>query len=78
MQVNQSGHLCKYFTTSGRFTPGALACTIEAIGIERSLFAVDWPFPSNAEGRAFVDRAPLGDAAKALIFEGNARRLLRL
>ena len=51
---------------------------IEAIGIERLMFAVDWPFLSNAEGRAFIDSAPIDADAKALIFEGNARRLLCL
>jgi predicted TIM-barrel fold metal-dependent hydrolase len=67
-----------YFTTSGAFPHSALQCTIDAIGIERLMFAVDWPFLSNAEGRAFIDSAPIDVDAKALIFEGNARRLLRL
>ena len=67
-----------YFTTSGAFPHSALQCTIEAIGIERLMFAVDWPFLSNAEGRAFIDSAPIDTDAKALILEGNARRLLRL
>jgi hypothetical protein len=40
-------------------------CTIEAIGIERLMFAVGWPFQSNTEGRDFIDRAPRSDAAKA-------------
>jgi predicted TIM-barrel fold metal-dependent hydrolase len=53
-------------------------CTIEAIGIERLMFAVDWAFQSNTEGRDFIDSALRSDAAKARIFEGNARRLLRL
>jgi predicted TIM-barrel fold metal-dependent hydrolase len=42
------------------------------------MFAVDWPFQSDTEGRDFIDSAPRSDAAKARIFEGNARRLLRL
>jgi predicted TIM-barrel fold metal-dependent hydrolase len=67
-----------YFTTSGAFPHSALQCTIEAIGVERLMFAVDWPFLSNAEGRAFIDSAPIDADAKALIFEGNARRLLCL
>ena len=33
---------------------------------------------SNAERRALIDSAPIDADAKALIFEGNARRLLRL
>lgn len=67
-----------YFTTGGKFTHTALQCTIEAIGIERLMFAVDWPFHSNLDGAAFIATAPIADDAKALIFAGNARRLLRL
>jgi 2,3-dihydroxybenzoate decarboxylase len=67
-----------YFTTGGKFTHTALQCTIEAIGIERLMFAVDWPFHSNLDGAAFIETAPIGADAKEMIFAGNARRLLRL
>jgi predicted TIM-barrel fold metal-dependent hydrolase len=67
-----------YFTTGGKFTHTALQCTIEEIGIERVMFAVDWPFHSNRDGAAFINTAPIGDDAKAAIFAGNARRLLRM
>jgi predicted TIM-barrel fold metal-dependent hydrolase len=67
-----------YFTTGGKFEHSALACTIEAIGIDRLMFAVDWPFHANADGRTFIDSAPIADEDKAKIFEGNARQLLRL
>jgi hypothetical protein len=36
---------------------------MEAIGIERLMFAVDWPLQSNTEGRDFIDSAPRSDAA---------------
>ena len=67
-----------YFTTGGKFTHAALQCAIEAIGIERLMFAVDWPFHSNLDGVAFIEKAPIGEDAKAMIFADNARRLLRL
>ena len=67
-----------YFTTGGKYTHAALQCAIEAIGIERLMFAVDWPFHSNLEGVAFIEKAPIGEDAKAMIFADNARRLLRL
>ena len=67
-----------YFTTGGKFTHTALQCTIEEIGIERVMFAVDWPFHTNLDGAAFIETAPIGDDAKAMIFASNARRLLRL
>jgi predicted TIM-barrel fold metal-dependent hydrolase len=67
-----------HFTTGGKFSHTALQCTIEEIGIERLMFAVDWPFHTNLDGCAFVATAPIGEDAKAMIFGGNARRLLRL
>jgi predicted TIM-barrel fold metal-dependent hydrolase len=67
-----------HFTTGGKFTHTALQCTIEEIGIERVMFAVDWPFHSNRDGTTFIETAPIGDDAKAMIFGRNARRLLRL
>jgi 2,3-dihydroxybenzoate decarboxylase len=67
-----------HFTTGGKFTHTALQCTIEAIGIERLMFAVDWPFHSNLDGAAFIETAPIGADAKAMIFAGNARALLQL
>jgi predicted TIM-barrel fold metal-dependent hydrolase len=67
-----------YFTTGGKFTHTALKCTIEEIGIERMMFAVDWPFHTNRDGAAFIETAPISDEAKAMIFSGTAQRLLRL
>jgi 2,3-dihydroxybenzoate decarboxylase len=67
-----------HFTTGGKFTHTALQCTIEEIGIERLMFAVDWPFHTNLDGAGFIETAPIGDEAKAMIFGGNARALLRI
>jgi 2,3-dihydroxybenzoate decarboxylase len=67
-----------HFTSGGKFSHTALQCTIEEIGIERLMFAVDWPFHANRDGCAFIETAPIGDDAKAMIFGGNARRLLRI
>jgi predicted TIM-barrel fold metal-dependent hydrolase len=67
-----------HFTTGGKFSHTALQCTIEEIGIERLMFAVDWPFHTNQDGCEFIATAPIGDDAKAMIFGGNARALLRL
>ena len=67
-----------HFTTGGKFSHTALQCTIEEIGIERLMFAVDWPFHSNLDGTAFIETAPIGDGAKAMVFGGNARALLRI
>jgi predicted TIM-barrel fold metal-dependent hydrolase len=67
-----------YLTTSGNFQQTALACCIAELGIDRIMFAVDYPYNSNAEGVEFVRAAPISDVDKAKIFHGNADRLLRL
>lgn len=68
-----------WVTTSGFFSTPALACTIAEMGVERVMFAVDWPFvPESAPGTAWLAQAPLGDEDRHAILGGNARRLLRL
>ncbi len=39
-----------YITTSGNFSNPALLCCVMEMGIDRILFAVDWPFVANAPG----------------------------
>lgn len=67
-----------HVTTSGFFSDPALACVMAEIGVERILFAVDWPFAGNAAGADWFRAAPLSDPDRELIAAGNARRLLRL
>jgi uncharacterized protein len=65
-------------TTSGFFTNPPLLCTLPVVGAGRILFAVDYPFSTNDEGRRFLDAAPLSQEDKERIAHGNAERLLRL
>jgi 2,3-dihydroxybenzoate decarboxylase len=67
-----------YLTTSGNFQQSALACCIAELGIDRILFAVDYPYNSNIDAVEFVRAAPISDADKRKIFHANADRLLRL
>jgi 2,3-dihydroxybenzoate decarboxylase len=67
-----------YVTTSGAFSDTALQCSIAELGVERIMFAVDWPYQPNVPGRKFLDAAPISDRDRQLIFGGNARALLRL
>lgn len=67
-----------HVTTSGFFSDSALLCTIMEMGVDRILFAVDYPFEHNGPGPRWLQRAPICDEDKAKIASGNARRLLRL
>ena len=48
------------------------------LGIDRILFAVDWPFVANKPAVQWMETVPLSDEDKAKILSGNAQRLLRL
>lgn len=67
-----------HITTSGFFSDSALRCCIEEMGSDRILFAVDWPFVSNADGVNWLRAFPTDPATRAKIFAGNAGRLLSL
>ena len=67
-----------WLTTSGAFSDAALTCSITEMGIERVLFSVDWPFQRNLAGKQWMDAAPVSTQDRALIFGGNAAKLLKL
>lgn len=67
-----------YITTSANFSTPALLCAMMEMGVERILYAVDWPFIGNEEGRSWIDSAPISAADRAKILVGNATRLLKL
>jgi 2,3-dihydroxybenzoate decarboxylase len=71
---------CRNFwiTTSGNFSNPALMCCVQEMGVDRILFAVDWPFVANSPGVEWMATVPLCDEDKAKILSGNARRLLRM
>ena len=70
------GHF--YITTSGNFSNPALLCCVQELGIDRILFAVDWPFVANKPGAKWMETVPLCDEDKIKILSGNAKRLLRM
>lgn len=65
-----------WVTTSGFFSDRALACTIDAMGVDRVLFAVDWPYADNKHAVEWLKGYDMPDPDKKAIFEGNARSLL--
>ena len=67
-----------YVTTSGFFSNPALLCCVMELGIDRILFAVDWPFVINPPAVRWMEAVPLCDEDKVKILSGNAKRLLRM
>lgn len=68
-----------WVTTSGFFSTPALLCCAMELGIDRVLFAIDWPFVADsAPGVQWMQNVPLSAEDRAKILNGNAKRLLRL
>ncbi|HEY7246489.1 MAG TPA: amidohydrolase family protein [Xanthobacteraceae bacterium] len=67
-----------YITTSGFFTVPPFMTALATFGIDRMMFAVDYPYASNDDGRALLDRLPLAPRDLAKVAHGNADRLLKL
>lgn len=67
-----------YVTTSGYFTTPPFLCALMVMGADRLMFSIDYPFSTNARGRAFLDSLPVSPADKEKIAHVNAERLLRL
>jgi uncharacterized protein len=67
-----------HISTSGFFDNESLICAISVLGADRIMLAVDYPFSKNADGRRFIDEAPIGEADRRAIAHGNADRLLGL
>ena len=64
--------------------PGAVACGLDFFGVDRVLFASDMPFDPEKGTRNIretikdVDGLKIDDADRRKIYEGNARRILKL
>ena len=64
--------------------PSALRCGLDFFGKDRILFGTDMPYDVENGGRSIrntvdaIERLDLSEDDKAKIYEGNARRLLRL
>lgn len=72
---------CEHFhvTTSGFFSDPALLCCMQEMGIDRILFAVDWPFVDASRlGTQWMERIMLSVEDKAKVLSGNAARLLKM
>jgi 2,3-dihydroxybenzoate decarboxylase len=65
-------------TIAGAFSAEPLRCTIDAMGLDRVLFSVDYPLEYCDEAAEFIEAAPLSEAERDAVCFGNAERLLKL
>jgi 2,3-dihydroxybenzoate decarboxylase len=67
-----------HYTNSGVAWAPPIRFLQEVIGVDRVLYAMDYPYQYKTEEVATLDAMEMDDAAKAAFFEGNARRLFKL
>ncbi len=67
-----------FVTTSGNFSAPTLRCAIDVIGIERILFAVDYPFEKCETAVEFLRDAPISTMERERIGWRNGAELLNL
>lgn len=67
-----------WVTTAGVCSNEPLRCAIDAIGADRVMFSVDYPFERAQEAGEWFDAAPLSDTERRMVAHDNAAGLLRL
>jgi predicted TIM-barrel fold metal-dependent hydrolase len=80
MQRPASHYLRENFwlTTSGNYhTPSVIGILLE-LGVERLVFAADYPFEEMHDGADWMDALPVSDRDRELIGRENVKRLLKL
>lgn len=65
-------------TTSGQENPLALQYSINMIGAENVMWAIDYPYQPTTPAVQFMDDAPLSDDIKAMVYGENAARIFHL
>ena len=67
-----------YVTPSGMFTLPPFQLTLQIMGADRIMYAVDYPFLVRDNARAFLEDAPISPADKEKIAHGNVEKVLKL
>jgi 2,3-dihydroxybenzoate decarboxylase len=65
-------------TTAGLFSTPPLRCALEALGEDRVLFSIDYPYESSQAAGDWLDNAGLAADTLRKIASANAKRLLHL
>ena len=65
-----------WVTTAGVCSSEPLRCALDALGRDRVMFSVDYPFEKPAEAGEWIENAPLSDEERRAVCTDNASRLL--
>jgi 2,3-dihydroxybenzoate decarboxylase/5-carboxyvanillate decarboxylase len=65
-------------TTSGVEDPLALRYTIDKLGIDNVLWAIDYPYQPQQPAVDFMDAAPVTEAERHALCHGNAERIFHI
>jgi 5-carboxyvanillate decarboxylase len=65
-------------TTAGVTSMPALRLCLDVLGVERILFAADFPYEDDAEAVRFMDGAAVTEDERKQIYETNAQRVFKL
>lgn len=80
LKLKPSEYLKRNFviTTSGQENHLALKYSIDLLGEDNVLWAIDYPYQPMEPAVKFMDTAPLTDAVKAKVYGGNAERIFHI
>jgi hypothetical protein len=67
-----------WITTSGIFSQPPFLAALQTFGIDRIMFAVDYPYAPDAKGRKFLNEVSLSPSDFEKLTHGNADALLKL
>lgn len=67
-----------FITTSGMFFQPAFICAYLALGADKIMFAIDYPYEDTDKALQFMSGAPISDVDKAKIYHTNAESLFKL
>ena len=65
-------------TSAGVFSDDPLLCAMKALGDDRVMFSVDYPFESMDDASKWLDHAAVSVQARENVSHGNAERVLKL
>ena len=67
-----------YITTSGMNWEPTLKFCIEAMGADRIMWAIDYPYQDHPDAVEFMDAARISEKDKQAIYHGNAERVFKI